>query len=227
MKNTKALPTTVGILFAISAFSSIATFINGLVNKYYVGQNLINFFFAIGLILLALSMFQQNIKLCLFGASLQVIGNILTIKRIFDIYGSHLRIANLVFTLLTIVAWSLVVLAILKKNNQTTYCIISAGLILAVFLIRQIYAIRFWGSSFVVTSLLRQLLAVIPIALMGNVIADADFGSGEHKATQRLVSKNVGQESQFEKLTKLKELLDTGIITQEEFDEKKKQLLGL
>ena len=227
MKNTKVSPTVVGILFAISAFSSIATFIDGLLNNYYGGQNLVNFIFAIGSILLTLSMFQQNIKFCLFGAALQVIGNILWIKRIFDMYGIHLLIANLVFTLLTIIAWSLVVLAIIQKNNQTTYCIISAGLILAVFLIRQIYGISFWGGSFWVAGFLRQLLTVIPITLMGSVIADTDFGSGEHKATQRLVSKNAGQESQFEKLTKLKELLDLGIITQQEFDEKKKQLLGL
>ena len=227
MKNTKVSPTVVGILFAISAFSSIATFIDGLLYNYYWGQNLVYFILAIGPILLALSMFQQNIKFCLFGSALQIIGNVLWIKRIFDIYGNHLRIANLVFTLLTIIAWSLVVLAINKKNNQITYCFISAGLILAVFLIRQIYGTIFLGTSLGMVGLLRQLLTVIPIALMGNVLADTDFGSGEHKVTQRLVSKNAGQESQFEKLTKLKELLDLGIITQQEFDEKKKQLLGL
>lgn len=208
MKNTKALPTVVGILFALSAFFSVKTFIGGLLNTYYVGQNLVNFVFAIGGILLALSMFQQNMKMCLFGTSLQIIGNILWIKCIFDLYGSHLRIANLLFTLLNIIAWSLIVLAIRKKNNQTTYCIVSAGLILAVFLIRQIYGIIFWYGSFWLAGLLIQLLTVIPIALMGNVLADTDSGSKKSKSTQRLTTKTTGEESQFEKLTKLKELLD-------------------
>ena len=31
----------------------------------------------------------------------------------------------------------------------------------------------------------------------------------------------------IEELTKLKDLLDTGVITQEEFDAKKKQILGV
>lgn len=33
-------------------------------------------------------------------------------------------------------------------------------------------------------------------------------------------------ESQVERLTKLKTLLDSGVISQEEFDEKKKQIIG-
>ena len=37
----------------------------------------------------------------------------------------------------------------------------------------------------------------------------------------------IGTETAIEKLTKLKQLLDEGIITQEEFEAKKKQLLGL
>ena len=37
----------------------------------------------------------------------------------------------------------------------------------------------------------------------------------------------VNKQSNYEELTKLKQLLDSGIITQEEFNEKKKQLLGL
>lgn len=38
---------------------------------------------------------------------------------------------------------------------------------------------------------------------------------------------NVNQQSNYDEIAKLKQLLDAGIITQEEFDVKKKQLLGL
>lgn len=46
------------------------------------------------------------------------------------------------------------------------------------------------------------------------------------KSVTEDVQKNSGDDS-LEKITKLKEMLDNGIITQEEFDTKKKQLLGL
>ena len=38
---------------------------------------------------------------------------------------------------------------------------------------------------------------------------------------------NIQETSNADELKKFKDLLDSGIITQEEFDEKKKQLLGL
>lgn len=46
-------------------------------------------------------------------------------------------------------------------------------------------------------------------------------------ATGTTATVALGTETAIEKLTKLKQLLDDGIITQEEFDAKKKQLLGL
>ena len=44
------------------------------------------------------------------------------------------------------------------------------------------------------------------------------------------MGQNAGQPAQedpYEKLTKLKQLVDANVITQEEFDEAKKKLLGL
>lgn len=226
MKNTKVLSPVVGVLFAISAIFSIKNFIYGLSNYYLLIANVINFIFAVGFILLALSMFLQNEKLVLVGALLQIIGNIFEIKHIFDRYGSHLRIANLLFTLLTIIAWSMIVLAVIKKSNQKTYCIISAGLILTVFLIERIYWGIFWGY-FGFTGIFQELFTIIPVALMGTIIADTDFISGVSKPTKKIAPVKMGAESQIDKLTKLKGLLDSGVITQEEFDEKKKQILGL
>lgn len=40
-------------------------------------------------------------------------------------------------------------------------------------------------------------------------------------------TKNMALESQVERIEKLKKLLDSGVITEEEFDQKKKQILGL
>lgn len=56
--------------------------------------------------------------------------------------------------------------------------------------------------------------------LMGKKVGDTESPQPEKDST-------VPFENQIETLKKLKELLDTGIISQEEFDAKKKQILGL
>lgn len=55
------------------------------------------------------------------------------------------------------------------------------------------------------------------------------FGEEASKFASRFTKKSDGdiQEDPFEKVKKLKELLDIGAITQEEFDKKKNELLGL
>ena len=49
----------------------------------------------------------------------------------------------------------------------------------------------------------------------------------EYKIENPVTNSNNNQPSQADELKKYKDLLDSGIITQEEFDAKKKQLLGL
>lgn len=49
----------------------------------------------------------------------------------------------------------------------------------------------------------------------------------EAEVPQAQTEDTVSLDSQIEALKKLKDLLDTGIISQEEFDAKKKQILGL
>ena len=46
-----------------------------------------------------------------------------------------------------------------------------------------------------------------------------------HKSSNTATSEYEG--NQVERLAKLKELLDKGVISQEEFDAKKKQIMGL
>ena len=49
----------------------------------------------------------------------------------------------------------------------------------------------------------------------------------QEKETKSTVVENIISTSNADELKKFKDLLDSGVITQEEFDEKKKQLLGL
>ena len=49
----------------------------------------------------------------------------------------------------------------------------------------------------------------------------------EQSSTVKQVEKTSEQKSQKEQLQELKEMLDDGLITQEDFEQKKKQILGL
>ena len=58
-------------------------------------------------------------------------------------------------------------------------------------------------------------------------IAFSNKAESNSKATSQVISQRVVESSNAERLIKLKELLDRGIITQEEFDAKKKEILNL
>lgn len=62
---------------------------------------------------------------------------------------------------------------------------------------------------------------------IGNVLSQKINERQENTATSSNASTPVYQSSAMDELKKLKDLLDAGIISQEEFDAKKKQLLGL
>ena len=47
------------------------------------------------------------------------------------------------------------------------------------------------------------------------------------KTTKQVATNDLGSGSNADELKKYKDLIDSGVITQEEFDAKKKQLLGL
>lgn len=61
----------------------------------------------------------------------------------------------------------------------------------------------------------------------GKNILSATQGLISKKEAQSVLPEKTSADKQVEELTKLKGLLDSGIITQEEFDKKKKEVLGL
>ena len=64
-------------------------------------------------------------------------------------------------------------------------------------------------------------------AEIGNILSQKINERQENTTQQTTVSAPAAQPSAMDDLKKLKDLLDAGIITPEEFDAKKKQLLGL
>jgi uncharacterized membrane protein len=87
------------------------------------------------------------------------------------------------------------------------------------------YLIKYWGEyefSFhedvsVIFSLISSFLMVVAFYFLASWLLDL------HKSPRKMGF----DASTVDELKKYKELLDTGAITQEEFDTKKKQLLGL
>ena len=66
-------------------------------------------------------------------------------------------------------------------------------------------------------------IVIIAIAKRSSLIA----GSENKTTVQKTVINNIKENTNADELKKYKDLLDSGAITQEEFDEKKKQLLNL
>ena len=101
------------------------------------------------------------------------------------------------------------------RCNAVLFTIIATAVYLVIFIING------WFTFInVVICLLR---------IIGGVLFGFAFATEKKPALAKTsnVAATADTESTIEKLTKLKSLLDSGIITQEEFDEKKKQMLGL
>jgi hypothetical protein len=91
------------------------------------------------------------------------------------------------------------------------------------------YSTRKFLSTIVVatSSGVTKFALVKNYAEIGNVLSQKINERQENTVHQTTVNTPTSQASAMDDLKKLKDLLDAGIITQEEFDAKKKQLLGL
>ena len=74
---------------------------------------------------------------------------------------------------------------------------------------------------------LSNILLIVGTFVIGMAVdcITVKVSTGTNEATGKVVS-STPAESQIERLTKLKGLLDSGVISQEEFETKKKQILG-
>jgi hypothetical protein len=129
--------------------------------------------------------------------------------------------------ILFLVIWVLLLVAGLNPKS-TKKLGIAAGIIAAVrflfSLIINLIVDGLLGLTF--TGFLSYLALIVGALMIG--LSASDNAAKEIPATAAskatMVEKN--SESQIDRLTKLKSLLDSGVITQEEFDQKKKQILG-
>ena len=150
-----------------------------------------------------------------------------------DIAGIGYSLAWALSNILALVGYILLMLAVFKRSKAKKLCFASAGLQVGSFVATMIgYAIMsiVYSSPFIGPALRivpSMLFACAPIVLAGFAMQmDIETSEPKEKASPA-VPTTIDSTEIIDKLMKLKELLDIGAITQEEFDAKKKQLLGL
>ncbi len=220
-ENNNTFKYLAGACFAVLVVLSVISMIQ---NGFYFW----NLFSMIGAALIAVSMFVSVPALTAIGSALYGVGAIRTLI----LYFGYLQVSGFpkgVFipAILFLVIWVLLLIASLNPK-LTKKLGIAAGIIAAVrFLFSLISNLIVYGSLGLTFTGFLSYLALIVGALMIGLSA-TDNAAKEISATAAskatLVEKN--SETQIDRLTKLKSLLDNGVITQEEFDQKKKQILG-
>lgn len=190
-----------GVLFIIPLVLLIPVSLN-----YATNVNII--FLLATYVLFATAMFSQKKKL--FG----VAAVIEAVRCAIMLIDSEEFIAPAI----SLIGAILVAISAFQQNKIKDICFLYAGM-------RALWYVLIMGDS-----ILRDFivcLTVIVIDAATFVLAGVAFG-GESNAysTNNQVS-SASTTNQIEKLTNLKKLLDEGILTQEEFEEKKKQILGL
>lgn len=121
-----------------------------------------------------------------------------------------------VIRILSCIAWVLLAVSTIKRGKAVPLCV--AGAI--------VYFVGDIASGFGLERTLMFGMNIAFLILCGILLQKSSiFTTFTKKET---VKKSVASsDNPYEKTLKLKELLELGIITQEEFDEKKKELLGL
>ena len=174
---------------------------------------------SISFVVLAVALFIQRDKLMIIGALIATICQLpgaLGALRSYNLLASSYALRMVIWYLVFFLAFLFLFLCALKQEYAQSMCIAVVATVAAHFLSEALIV----HSLHVALGNFPLLLAIILTA----IILAEKAPKVITKATNQTVKK---ADTQIEELTKLKELMDMGAITQEEFDEKKKQLLGL
>ena len=128
--------------------------------------------------------------------------------------------ATIIFSILYIVVYVLLFVSLLNIGKNKKLSSIAIAMLLAV----NILAGFVNGRSFTSGILSALILAIFSVPIILAVIAIRNTPQRQRVVLNK---KSAPVFETSERLTKLKELLDVGAITQEEFDAKKKEILNL
>jgi hypothetical protein len=133
--------------------------------------------------------------------------------------------------------WVLVALIFInwKKKNKKIFAYIACGILLLVILYYPMDNIMFWvnlrghlPSFHYIASDLIMMVKSYGLLIIGTFLLGLSFETAPKKVAQPATqSVDTNTESTIVRLEKLQNLLDNNVITKEEFEEKKKQILGL
>lgn len=190
-----------------------------------VGTVHLSILWSIATILLAVAMFADKKRLFFVGITIHLveallysIGSISFVQGIlpFIIQLSIMIKGTFIGFILCLVAYALILISMRDTQKQSQFIIIAVVLLC----IGSVINTHFQDGIFSI--LVKVIPSVIPIA----------FAVFALQQPHKLVAVSDNQDksqllNDVERLTKLKELLDEGAITQEEFDTKKKEMLNL
>ena len=152
------------------------------------------------------------------------------IGEIFTITALSLACVSLVAGIVLLIVF----LAILKCTLEITESNVKGRTFFGKEVVLPLYMISAYSTrKFLSTIAISTASGITKFALIknyaeiGDVLAQKTNERQERTANQTVASAPASQGNVMDDLKKLKDLLDSGIITQEEFDAKKKQLLGL
>lgn len=212
-KNLKIVRYITGVLFlalAITSFLYKYTFSG---STYAIGYIVS----ALGAAIMAVSMFLGMRQVFIVGAGFQAVSCLIKLLAL------HENIMNILSAVLLLAGYVLAAFAIQDKKNTSKYVIVSVVLFLIGNIANQI---AFFTDKLSIIWALKDFVSVASPILLACIV----FENIPQAQTTKMVkqpTKTAKSNDRIEELTKLKDLLDTGVITQEEFDAKKKQILGV
>ena len=197
-----------------------------------------------GLSIFSFALFKDSKKLRILGVSICVISMLL--ESIYKYYNYNIDFGNKPIYNQVLYYWAIPVMfiilliAVIVDNKASLYLGIAAAVIVLLSVFIDFWVICRPNISLTLDSVFlspfralftrdirKQGLPITFIRVYLYPIASVLLGIGLYQKTIPAVIEMDSRVNSINKLTKLKELLDKGIITQEEFEEKKKQLIGL
>lgn len=188
--------------------------------------------------LMVAAMFTEKYVLLAVGAGLKLPSSLVSlvsnirvvfsnIKYFGDSRYTNYALALGLSNILSLAVFVLLLLAVFQRDKAKKLCFTSAGLRVGVFVLTIVSYIIFGVN---VRSILRlipsTLLGCASIVLVGIVMQAGKKCENVSPAVPTAAPVTADTSARIDKLMKLKTLLDNGVLTQEEFDAKKKQLLG-
>ena len=225
-KQSKILRYIIGSIFVISFVDSFLS----VIGLYDIGSiPFLTVLCLISTVLMAVSIFSGIYSLMAVGAGIQAISYLTEFARLLSVRSkSSINFLSYIMYLLPAIGCALIIIMVLTKRSALKISFLASVLLLVRLIVPIIIVLRY-GGLIVINNAQKCLYFLctycLPIILTGFLLSNT-----KQIDSSNAIAVNAGAEnpnSQIDNIFKLKELLDTKAITQEEFEAKKKQLLKL